>query len=177
MAAGYEGSAPVELVTAVGQLNSTSKVKCSTPFTSRAAPAPLYERRDLGAGMQPYFTLENIWRGLTRESGKCAAGGATSRLEVMAWSRSTGAVRSIENSARGPLERWREFATRFMTRCASAAMIEGNISFTWRSDADASLFLIPIVGFLPPDDPASGTSPQSNTVLLRDSDGMTPELR
>jgi hypothetical protein len=30
---------------------------------------------------------------------------------------------------------------------------------------------------LPPDDPASGTSPQSNTVLLRDSDGMTPELR
>ncbi|MGH7057685.1 MAG: glycoside hydrolase family 15 protein [Acetobacteraceae bacterium] len=77
--------------------------------------------------------------------------------KVMAWVAFDRAVRDAETyGLAGPIERWRALAQRMHAEICEKGFDKKRNSFTqsYGSGAlDASLLLIPIVGFLPPDDP------------------------
>ena len=76
---------------------------------------------------------------------------------VMAWATFDRAVRAIEDHGHdGPLESWRELRDRIRAEILERGFDEERNSFTQHydtSDVDASLLVIPQVGFLPYDDP------------------------
>ena len=93
--------------------------------------------------------------------------------KVMAWVAFDRAVRSIEEfGLDGPLERWREVRSSIHEEvCERGYDPKQNTFVQSFGDAtlDASLLLIPIVGFLPPDDPrVQGTVAAIERTLLRD---------
>jgi GH15 family glucan-1,4-alpha-glucosidase len=93
--------------------------------------------------------------------------------KVMAWVAFDRAVRSIEEfGLDGPLERWRDVRAAIHDEvCARAFDANENTFVQSFGDAtlDASLLLIPIVGFLPPDDPrVQGTVVAVERKLLRE---------
>ena len=77
--------------------------------------------------------------------------------KVMAWVAFDRAVRMHEEFGRdGPVERWRRCATRSTPRCSRAAGATSAQAFTqsYGSDElDASVLMMPLVGFLPATDP------------------------
>jgi GH15 family glucan-1,4-alpha-glucosidase len=93
--------------------------------------------------------------------------------KVMAWVAFDRGVQAIERFGRaGPLERWREIRAQIHNEiCEKGFDVELN-SFTqsYGSKAlDASLLVIPLVGFLPPDDPrVVGTVATIERELFRD---------
>ena len=137
--------------------NSMSTVKCSTPSTSPPRRSR-DQRRDLGVGMRPHFpSRENLARA---DEGIWEVRGGRRHFthsKVMAWVAFDRAVRSIEEfGLDGPLERWREVRAAIHDEvCARGFDANENTFVQSFGDAtlDASLLLIPIVGFLPPDDP------------------------
>jgi len=76
---------------------------------------------------------------------------------VMVWAAFDRAVRGVENwGLDGPVDRWRELRDRLRDEIESKGYDAGRNTFTQHYDTtevDASLLLIPMVGFLPPDDP------------------------
>ena len=93
-----------------------------------------------------------------RASGRCAARGGTSCTR-RSWpgSRSTARSRAIEElGLDGPVERFRQMRDEIHAEvCARASTPSAtrSRSTTARRQLDASLLLIPLVGFLPADDP------------------------
>jgi GH15 family glucan-1,4-alpha-glucosidase len=93
--------------------------------------------------------------------------------KVMAWVAFDRAVRAVEEFGReGPVERWRALRERLHTEiCRSAFDPELN-SFVQSYGAkqlDASLLLLPLVGFLPADDPRiRGTVAAIEKHLMKD---------
>jgi GH15 family glucan-1,4-alpha-glucosidase len=77
--------------------------------------------------------------------------------KVMAWVAFDRAVRLHEEFGRdGPVERWRALRDEIKTEVLASAWSERKHAFAQSYGADeldASLLLMPIVGFLPPDDP------------------------
>jgi GH15 family glucan-1,4-alpha-glucosidase len=77
--------------------------------------------------------------------------------KVMAWVAFDRAVRMHEEFGRdGPVDRWRRLRDEIKTEVLARAWSERKRAFaqSYGSDAlDASVLLMPIVGFLPPDDP------------------------
>ena len=75
---------------------------------------------------------------------------------VMAWVAVDRAIRAVEeHGMRGPVERWRALRDTIHAEVCSRGWHEGKRSFTqyYGGDAlDASTLMIPLVGFLPPDD-------------------------
>ena len=75
---------------------------------------------------------------------------------VMVWAAFDRAVRAVEeNDLDGPVDRWRELRDRVKAEVLEKGFDEQRNTFTQHYDTnevDASLLLIPIVGFLPPDD-------------------------
>jgi GH15 family glucan-1,4-alpha-glucosidase len=93
--------------------------------------------------------------------------------KVMAWVAFDRAVRSIERWEKdGPLERWRELRDEIHAEvCREGYDAERNTFVqSYGSDRlDASLLMIPLVGFLPPDDPrVVGTVEAIRRDLLQD---------
>jgi GH15 family glucan-1,4-alpha-glucosidase len=93
--------------------------------------------------------------------------------KVMAWVAFDRAVRSVEeHGVEGPVERWRALRDRIHAEVCERGFDEELGSFTqsYESQAlDASLLLIPLVGFLPGDDPrVRGTVEAIERTLLRD---------
>ena len=87
--------------------------------------------------------------------------------------RPRGHARSRNSVSTGPLERWRRVrATRSTPRSASTASTPARNTFVQSygsTELDASLLLIPLVGFLPPDDPrVRGTVAASSASCIRD---------
>jgi GH15 family glucan-1,4-alpha-glucosidase len=77
--------------------------------------------------------------------------------KVMAWVAVDRAIKAIENYAlEGPLERWRDVREAIRAQVLEQGVDHERGVFVQRygsKELDASLLLIPIVGFLPPDDP------------------------
>jgi GH15 family glucan-1,4-alpha-glucosidase len=118
--------------------------------------------------------LENIWR--EPDEGIWEVRGGRRHFthsKVMAWVAFDRAVRSIEEfGLDGPLERWRELRSLIHDEvCEHGFDPKQNAFVQSFGDAtlDASLLLVPIVGFLPPDDPrVQGTVAAIERKLLRD---------
>ena len=75
--------------------------------------------------------------------------------KVMAWVAFDRAIQAIEQfKLDGPLERWRTIRAESMLRFASTALIQVFLlrALLRGTDSDASLLLLPTVGFLPPND-------------------------
>jgi GH15 family glucan-1,4-alpha-glucosidase len=76
---------------------------------------------------------------------------------VMVWAALDRAVRGVEEwGEEGPVEHWRELRERVREEVLSKGFNTRGNTFTQHYDTtevDASLLLIPLVGFLPPDDP------------------------
>ncbi len=77
--------------------------------------------------------------------------------KVMAWVAFDRAIKAIEEYGfEGPIERWREHRQEIHNEVCEKGFNEKLNSFVQyygSEDPDASLLMIPIVGFLPPDDP------------------------
>ncbi|WP_141778236.1 glycoside hydrolase family 15 protein [Phycicoccus sp. SLBN-51] len=99
---------------------------------------------------------------------------------VMVWAAFDRAVRAVEeNDLDGPVDRWRELRDRVKAEVLEKGFDEQRNTFTQHYDTnevDASLLLIPIVGFLPPDDErVLGTIAAVERDLL--SDGLVLRYR
>jgi GH15 family glucan-1,4-alpha-glucosidase len=118
--------------------------------------------------------LEKIWR--EPDEGIWEVRGGRRHFthsKVMAWVAFDRAVRSIEEfGLDGPVERWREIRASIHDAVCELGYDSNQNAFVQAfGDAtlDASLLLIPIVGFLPPDDPrVQGTVAAIERKLLRD---------
>lgn len=77
--------------------------------------------------------------------------------KIMAWVAFDRAVKAVERfSMDGPVERWREIRTIIHEEVCAKGYDEGKRAFTQAygsQELDAALLMIPLVGFLPPDDP------------------------
>ena len=172
---GYEGAAPVRIGNgAVNQLQLDVYGEVVDAFYV-ARHAGLAASEATWALEQTLVShLETIWRDPDEGIWEVRGGRRHfTHSKVMAWVAFDRAVRSIEEfGLQGPLERWR----------AARATIHKEVSergFDSRQEAfvqsfgdptlDASLLLIPIVGFLPPDDPrVQGTVAAIERKLVRD---------
>ncbi len=76
---------------------------------------------------------------------------------VMVWAAFDRAVRAVEEDGHdGPVERWRRLRDAVHAEVLDRGYDDARGTFTQHyetTDVDASLLLIPLVGFLPPDDP------------------------
>ncbi|WP_406831008.1 glycoside hydrolase family 15 protein [Pedococcus sp. KACC 23699] len=92
---------------------------------------------------------------------------------VMVWAAFDRAVRTVEDHGlEGPVERWREVRDAVRDEILTKGFDPERGTFTQHYDThevDASLLLIPLVGFLPADDPrVRGTVAAVETDLMRD---------
>ncbi len=93
--------------------------------------------------------------------------------KVQAWSAMACAVRALDAFGyHGPRDRWRAVADRIHADvCAKAFDVKRNtfVQFYGATALDASLLMIPIVGFLPADDPRMrGTTDALEAALMQD---------
>ncbi len=92
---------------------------------------------------------------------------------VMVWAAFDRAVRAVEqHGLEGPVDRWRELRDTVRAEVLDKGFSDQRNTFTQHYDTtevDASLLLIPLVGFLPPDDPrVLGTIAAVENDLMRD---------
>jgi GH15 family glucan-1,4-alpha-glucosidase len=92
---------------------------------------------------------------------------------VMVWAAFDRAVRAVEHwQLEGPVERWRDLRDRVREEILTKGYDAARNTFTQHYDTtevDASLLLIPLVGFLPADDPrVRGTIAAVEGDLMRD---------
>ena len=172
---GYEGSTPVRIGNgAVGQLQLDVYGEVLDAFyvARRAGLATSDATWAMECGL--LLHLEAIWR--EPDEGIWEVRGGRRHFthsKVMAWVAFDRAVRSIEEfGLEGPLERWRDVRDAIHDEvCARGYDPKENTFVQSFGDVtmDASLLLIPIVGFLPPDDPrVQGTVAAVERKLLRD---------
>ena len=93
--------------------------------------------------------------------------------KVMAWVAFDRAIRMKEEfGGEGPVERWRKIRSEIHTevcRFGYSKEVNSFVQYFGSKDLDASLLLLPIVGFLPPEDPRiKATVAAIERTLLRD---------
>jgi GH15 family glucan-1,4-alpha-glucosidase len=172
---GYEGAKPVRIGNAaVGQLQLDVYGEVLDAFyVARRAGLPASEA-SWALEIALLEHLETIWR--APDEGIWEVRGGRKHFthsKVMAWVAFDRAVRSIEEfGLEGPLERWRGVRAAIHAEvCAQGFDAKRNafVQYFGASALDASLLLVPIVGFLPPDDPrVRGTVAAIERDLLRD---------
>jgi GH15 family glucan-1,4-alpha-glucosidase len=155
---GYEGASPVRVGNAaVGQLQLDVYGEVLDAFyvARRAGLATTAETWDLECAL--LFHLEKIWR--EPDEGIWEVRGGRRHFthsKVMAWVAFDRAVHSIEQfGLSGPLERWRSVRSEIHDEvCAHGFDPARNtfVQYFRATTLDASLLLIPLVGFLPPED-------------------------
>ena len=172
---GYEGSSPVRIGNAaVGQLQLDVYGEVLDAFyvARRAGLAASDDTWDLEFAFVSH--LEKIWR--EPDEGIWEVRGGRKQFthsKVMAWVAFDRAVRSIEEfGVEGPLERWRAVRAEIHDLVCAQGFDAARNSFVQsfgESALDASLLLIPLVGFLPADDPrVQGTVEAIERGLVRD---------
>jgi GH15 family glucan-1,4-alpha-glucosidase len=173
--AGYEGSAPVRIGNGAVkqlQLDVYGEVLDAFYVARRAGLATSEATWALECALVSH--LEKIWRDPDEGIWEVRGGPRHfTHSKVMAWVAFDRAVRSIEEfGLDGPLERWRDVRSSIHREvCERGYDPKQNTFIQSFGDAtlDASLLLIPIVGFLPPDDPrVQGTVAAIERTLLRD---------
>ena len=156
---GYEGSTPVRIGNGAVkqlQLDVYGEVLDAFYVARRAGLSTSEATWALECGLVSH--LEKIWR--EPDEGIWEVRGGPRHFthsKVMAWVAFDRAVRSIEEfGLDGPLERWRDIrASIHQEVCEHGYDAKQNAFVQSFGDAtlDASLLLVPMVGFLPPDDP------------------------
>jgi GH15 family glucan-1,4-alpha-glucosidase len=172
---GYEGSAPVRIGNgAVGQLQLDVYGEVLDAFYVARRAGLSTSDATWALECSLLLHLENIWR--EPDEGIWEVRGGRRHFthsKVMAWVAFDRAVRSIEDfGLEGPLERWRGVRDAIHDEVCARGY-DGNENTFVQSfgdpTLDASLLLIPIVGFLPPDDPrVQGTVAAVERKLLRE---------
>jgi GH15 family glucan-1,4-alpha-glucosidase len=156
---GHQGSAPVRVGNAaVGQLQLDiyGEVLDAFYLARRAGLATSEATWSLERALVSH--LETIWREPDEGIWEVRGGRkAFTHSKVMAWVAFDRAVRSIEEfGLEGPLERWRKVRDDIHLEVCERGFDPDQNAFVQSFGAkalDASLLLIPIVGFLKPDDP------------------------
>ncbi len=156
---GYEGSQPVRIgngAHAQLQLDVYGELMDVLHQSRRGGLVP----DDAGWALQRELLshLEQVWR--QPDEGIWEVRGPRQQFthsKVMAWVAFDRAVRDAEEfGLDGPVDRWREYrATIHHDVCAKAfdPELESFVQAYGSRHLDASLLLLPITGFLPPDDP------------------------
>src|SRR5207302_7122573 len=173
--AGYEGSRPVRIGNAASeqlQLDVYGEVLDA-----------LYQARVLGIGVDPQAWriqlavldhLEEAWH--QPDQGIWEIRGERRHFvhsKAMTWVAFDRAVRTVESQGlEGPVDRWREVRDEIQEEVCRRGYDEELGSFTQSygsKELDASLLLLPLVGFLPADDPrVHGTIEAIERELLQD---------
>ena len=172
---GYEGSRPVRVGNAASrqlQLDVYGEVMDALHLSCRAGldydePSWALQRR-----LMEY--LETIWN--EPDEGIWEVRGPRRHFthsKVMAWVAMDRAVKAIEQFGRkGPLERWRTLRDRIhesVCRQGYDEELGSFVQFYGSKQLDASLLHIPLMGFLPPEDPrVRGTVAAIEKHLLRE---------
>jgi GH15 family glucan-1,4-alpha-glucosidase len=172
---GYEGSAPVRIgnlaaeqvqLDVYGELLDTLYLAAESGLTNT----------DEGWALQRALVkhLETVWS--LPDSGIWEVRGPPRHFthsKVMCWVAFDRAVKSIERwGDEGPLERWREIRDRIHADiCANGfePSINSFVQHYGSMEPDASLLVMPLIGFLPPDDPRIiGTVEAVQRMLMKD---------
>ncbi len=172
---GYEGATPVRIGNgAVGQLQLDvfGEVLDAFYVARRAGLSTSAATWSLECGL--ILHLEKIWR--EPDEGIWEVRGGPRHFthsKVMAWVAFDRAVRSIEEfGLDGPLERWQEIRSEIHDEVCERGFDPKQNAFVQSfgdTTLDASLLLVPVVGFLPPDDPrVAGTVAAIERTLLHD---------
>ena len=156
---GYEGSHPVRIGNAASeqlQLDVYGEIMDSLYLARRKGLAKL----DVGWDLQRALVmhLEKIWA--EPDAGIWEVRGPRRHFvfsKVMAWVAFDRAVRSIEEfGEEGPLDRWRKLRGEIhdeVCRLGYSHHLQSFVQYFGSKQLDASVLMMPLVGFLPPDDP------------------------
>jgi GH15 family glucan-1,4-alpha-glucosidase len=172
---GYEGSSPVRIGNAAAgqiQLDVYGEVVDAFYVARKAGLTPQAANWDLECALMEH--LEKIWA--EPDEGIWEVRGGRKHFthsKVMAWVAFNRALRSAkEFGLSGPLDRWEAIANMIHQQICEHGFDPAQNSFvqSYGSTAlDASLLLIPMVGFLPPSDPrVEGTVAAIERNLMRD---------
>ena len=173
--AGYEGSRPVRTGNAAAQqlqLDVYGEVMDALHLARRAGVAPDSEAWSLQKALMDH--LESVWR--QPDEGIWEVRGPRRHFthsKVMAWVAFDRAVRGVEQyNLDGPVERWRRWRDEIHAEVCREGYDAQRRTFTQTygsSELDASLLMVPLVGFLPPSDPrVVGTVAAIERELLSD---------
>jgi GH15 family glucan-1,4-alpha-glucosidase len=156
---GYEGSSPVRVGNAAStqhQLDVYGEVMDALYLTRRSDLQPNQHAWDLEKALLDF--LESSWE--DPDDGIWEVRGPQRHFthsKVMAWVGFDRAVKSVERfQLDGPVDRWRAIRTRIHEEVCRKGFDQERGSFVqhYGSKAlDASALMLPLVGFLPPDDP------------------------
>ncbi len=161
---GYQGAAPVRIGNAASaqlQLDVYGELIDAVFQARKQGLAPVASAWALQETLVEH--LEKIWQ--DPDDGIWEVRGPRQQFtfsKVMAWVALDRSVRDAERfELQAPLERWRQLRDRIHATVCEQGFDPGKNAFTQSfgsPELDASLLLIPVVGFLPPDDPRiSGT--------------------
>jgi GH15 family glucan-1,4-alpha-glucosidase len=156
---GYQGSAPVRLGNAAAdqlQLDVFGEVIDALHSARKGSLAPNEAAWNLERALIEH--LEQVWNlpdeGLWEVRGRRRC---FTHSKVMAWVAFDRAVKAVEDfGLDGPVERWRALREEVHREVCNRAFNADQGSFVQYfggRELDASLLLMPLVGFLPPDDP------------------------
>jgi GH15 family glucan-1,4-alpha-glucosidase len=156
---GYEGSSPVRIGNGAHdqfQLDVFGEVMDALHQARSGGLSPSAEAWRLQCALVE--KLESIWtlpdRGIWEVRGESRH---FTHSKVMAWVAIDRAIRGVERfGLAGPLERWRALRARIhdeVCRRGYNPELGAFVQSYGSSQLDASVLLIPLVGFLPPDDP------------------------
>jgi GH15 family glucan-1,4-alpha-glucosidase len=175
---GYEGTSPVHVGNAAvhqRQLDIYGETMNALHVAHRHGIEPNATERTLQCALIDH--LESTWeqpdRGIweSREEPK-----QYTYSKVMAWVAMDRAVKETEQfGLEGPVDRWRRLRDKIHdTVCREGYDDERGafVQFFGSTKLDASLLLIPIVGFLPPDDPRVRSTVQAIERELMVGDGL-----
>ncbi len=171
---GYEGAKPVRIGNAAVQqlqLDVYGEVLDAFYVARHAGIVAIEQTWALESAL--LFHLERIWR--EPDAGIWEVRGDRKHFthsKVMVWVAFDRAVRSIEEfNLEGPLERWREARAAVHEEVCREGFDPKQNAFVQafgESALDAAVLLIPLVGFLPPDDPrVRGTVAAIERKLIR----------
>ena len=156
---GYEDSRPVRVGNAAAeqvQLDVYGEVADALHAARKGALAPSEAAWRLESALAEH--LEKVWH--LPDEGIWEVRGPRRRFthsKVMAWVAFDRAVKAVEEyGLDGPVERWRALRDEVHAQVCEQAFDPGQNSFVQSYGAkelDASLLLMPLVGFLPADDP------------------------
>jgi GH15 family glucan-1,4-alpha-glucosidase len=172
---GYEGSRPVRIGNAASrqlQLDVYGEVMDAMHLARRVGLGPEQEAWELQRALVD--CLETIWE--EPDEGIWEIRGPRQHFthsKVMAWVAFDRAVKDVEQfGLPGPVERWRAVRDRIRNSVLARGYDVARGSFVQAygsQELDASALLLPLVGFLPPEDPRiRGTVAAVERELLRD---------
>jgi GH15 family glucan-1,4-alpha-glucosidase len=180
--AGYEGSAPVRIGNAASeQLQIDVFGEVMDALYQARVHGVAFEKSAWSLQLMLLEYLEEIWR--NPDDGIWEIRGERRHFvhsKVMAWVAFDRAVRTVEaQPLDGPVDRWREIRDEIHRDVCEHGYDAALGSFTQSygsQELDASLLLIPLVGFLPATDPrVSGTVDAIERTLV--SDGFVLRYR